>query len=287
MTNLDFFYNDRLPVVDDFNFGEVSDATLLYYRDYKSQSIDPYDVFKRLNDSYRLIRHENASNAYLSSFYELLATRLKSAISAANPSGEAHSKGEFNPFYDENNSASLSELILNLLQLERELKDRSIEVARHYTLEFDKKIRANDGWIEKSFLQDQNLKANTFFIPTMYEKVTSRPDYFTNRQRNSKFSGRILEEIFLKLEKGPFDKDNNTRQKISKALNRHSPDLFYGGEFETLIAIHHELAENTLSHAVNSRINHNSSSANSKNDFGILAYMQVQVFDYPLSLIHI
>lgn len=277
MNNLDFFIKDETQFIDKFDFDEVSKEVLQHYRDFMFQGTDPFFVFKRLNDSFRLIHHEKASDAFLTSFYELLTARLKSAIS----SSYFNDNKDDNQFYNEDNSSGVSEVYLNLLQVERELKERSISIPKQHTLEFDKKIRANDGWIEKSFLEEQNLKANTFFIPTIYEQVTSRPDYFSNKQRNSKFSGQILDGIFSKLENGPFSKSEKTKNKISKALNRHSPDLFYGREFETLIAIHHELAENSLSHAINSRINHKSSSNNMKTDFGLLAYLQVQLFDYP------
>lgn len=269
------------------NFDVLAKELLGAYKSHLAQGIDPFDTFKRLNDTYRLCCHNKNTQGFFQSFHEVLKSRISSSIRSGQSIDDHKENASTDDaiFFSKSESSNLAELILNIIQVEREAKRRNYSLDYSYLIDFDERIRKNSGWIENSYLEKTNELSNTFFLPTIYEEITSRADYFKNNTRNSEFSTNIFEEIFLELEKGPYSKKNGSvAANHVKALNRHSPDLFDHIHFKALAAIHHEISENALSHAVSSKINHHFNAATNKLDFGSIAYLKIQIFGFSRSI---
>lgn len=143
----------------------------------------------------------------------------------------------------------------------------------------DRSMREHHHLLESMHGSTDQSASNTFFLSELADACFLEADEYNAQVDGTK---RLLEEVLSSIsDRALLDQPRRTGGALA-SLSRFGHGLFSRSNFDALAAIHHEIAENALSHGTYSRLN-DRSWPNTNSAFGNTFHLQVRSFPYTKS----
>lgn len=186
----------------------------------------------------------------------------------------------FTKFLDTAHSTTLaSEFELNRIQIVRYSDRFGYRDFYADQRKIDRSMREHQHLLESMHGSAEQSTSSTFFLSEIADACFLEADEYTSQVDATK---RLLEDVLSSIsERAALDQPRRTGGALV-SLSRFGHGLFSRSNFDALAAIHHEIAENALSHGTYSRLN-DRSWPNTNPAFGNTFHLQVRSFPYTKS----
>lgn len=236
------------------------------------------DLLYSALEPYQSLR--NLSDDPLDQFRRLMGVAVWLASDEPNEHSLKQALTVFSKFLGTTESTTLAaEFELNRIQIVRYSDRFGYQDFYADQRKIDRSTREHQYLLESIHGSAGQSTSSTFFLSEVADACFLEADEYTSQVDATK---RLLEEILSSIsDRAALDQPRRTGGALA-SLSRFGHGLFSRSNFDALAAIHHEIAENALSHGTYSRLN-DRSWPNTNPAFGNTFHLQVRSFPYTKS----